>query len=195
MGKPEKPAVGDDGANRALFESLAGHLEPDDDPQFWSALLRAVLREIDARWTADEPDGPSVRRVHVALSKIQNCARPHQSRWLADGSFAAPIPSSSPPAQGALWTVWLSRSRGESEWRWTGESEPGSRRKGDFTVRLSAPGRTVHHSQAAVTGEWRPTLPWLERAGTEAGWAWYGFRRTREAGWKLTAHHESKPQR
>lgn len=191
MGWSEQSAAGDDRANQALLESLAGHLEPDDDPQFWAALLGAVLQEIDARWALEVT---TVRQVQVALSKFQNWARPHQTRWLADGSFAAPQYSSSPPGRGALWTVWLSRSRRDSAWHWQGETERGPRRRGEFTLRLSAPGRTLQHPQAAIAGRWEPRFPWHEHAGTEAGWAWYGLRRDNESVWQLTAHRESRPE-
>lgn len=175
-----------------LFAPLARRLDADDDPGLWDSVLGTVLSEIEARW---EGEAPNIRRVHVGIFKVKKWLRPHQSRWIVDGpGFAAPQTYTNHPDQSAIWGVWLSRSRGETDWDCTDTSEPGRRKRGEYVLRVSVPGNSIRHQQAAVAGEWRPSTPWHGSAETEGGYVWYGFRRSSE-GWGLTGHGESKPRR
>ncbi len=179
--EPRTPHLG-------LFPPLVRRLDVDDDPRLWDAVLGSVLREIEARWKAE---APSVRRVHVGLFKVPRWLRPNQRRWTVDGpGFAAPETYTNHPDQNARWGLWLLRSKNDTDWSCRDTGEPGRRKKGEFVLRLSVPGHSMRHRQAAVAGEWRPTTPWLGAKETEGGFVWYGFRRTDDA-WVLTGHEES----
>lgn len=178
----------------ADLPELVALLEPDDDAALWDCALGTILPQLDARW-ASEPRG--VRRVYVGLFRVSAWRRPHQTRWILGGGFAAPEGYGRHADEGRDWVVWLTRARESARWMAGPRGEPRGLGRGDYVVRVSIPSRTARHDQAAVAASWRPESPWegMTRRRGAGGrprrreHTWYGFRRS-PSGWGFTTQQE-----
>ncbi|MGE0190493.1 MAG: hypothetical protein AB7T63_00490 [Planctomycetota bacterium] len=167
-----------------LAEALESLCTSDDDLLLFTAAAATLLRQIDARWL-DRPE--AARSIAVGFHRVGAWVRPHQSRWLADGSFAAPrsyTPHEHESASGATWVV---ASRAEPDWRVAGAPPSLRARRGHFVLRVSVPARSARHASAAITATWMPRSPWQGRDGTEPRRIWLGLRRDAQGCWRPAA--------
>ena len=164
----------------ALDPSIVEYLTEDDDPALWDLVTNTILME--AAQLAKQTDA----EVFSQVGCCHHWIRPHQSHWLADGSFALPFgydnttTGSSFHASPELdWSVFL---------RWTGTGwEPGRTGKRCLLLRIAIPGRTTRHMQAAVHTIWTPRSPLSKEKVIQL----YGFRK-KEGIWQLTATIEPR---
>lgn len=153
----------------AALDPLLRHLRWEDDPALWRAVLGHVLSGFCP------PPG--------SLFTVGCCShwlRPHQTRWTADGGFAAPIGYGSGTGGFCFdalpqfdWSVTLTRVREG----WAVASDKSARP----ALRLTVPSRTKWHAQAAVHAVWS--------TGREKEQRRYGFRKAGGV-WGCTAETE-----
>ena len=119
--------------------------------------------------------------VYCQIGCCRHWIRPHQSRWTADGGFAAPF------GYNKTTTGRSFRALPELEWsvflKWTRAGwEPGHTGERCLLLRIAIPGRTARHMQAAIHTIWTPRSPKTEEKLVQL----YGFRK-KEGIWQLTA--------
>ena len=148
-----------------MIHPLLDRLDDEDDAALWQVALDHILAELEKK--------PGML---VQVGRCSHWPRPHQSHWLADGSFALPVGYGG--GQGSQipqfdWSVFL-------EWRgdtWIEAQSKGSR----TAIRITIPSRTTRHQQAAIHTIWM--------TGKDKEWRLYGFRMQNGA-WKCTAETE-----
>jgi hypothetical protein len=119
--------------------------------------------------------------IYTQIGCCRHWIRPHQSRWTADGGFAAPF------GYDKTTTGYSFRALPDLEWsvflKWTGEGwEPGRTGGRCLLLRVAIPSRTARHFQAAVHTLWTPRSP----SGKENALQLYGFRK-KDGLWRLSA--------
>ncbi len=161
-------------------------LSESDDPRFWEAAIAEVFR--DAEYLCGH--APSKSPIFAEIGACSHWQRPHQHRWLKDGSFAAPYGYGGtgfnihafPELDWSLTFGWSTRDQ-----RWFPAEKMGGKRP--LTLRVTVPTRTVKHDQAAVHTVWTPGSP---TTPDQEAIRLYGFRKKKEQ-WQCTASagHES----
>ena len=68
-----------------LEPAIAAQLASDDDPGLWEVATNAILGEAATLGQDSHED------VFAQVGCCRHWVRPHQSRWSADGGFAAPF--------------------------------------------------------------------------------------------------------
>ena len=163
-----------------VLNDIVRRLSSEDDVDLWRAVPAETLR--DAAYLCKNAKTKSP--VYVLIGACSHWKRPHQHRWLADGSFAAPY--------GYGGTGFAMHGLPELDWssiiRW--QHDPGNwesattiRGKRPLTLRISVPTRTTSHDQAAIHTIWLPGSPTSPRAKLLR---LYGFRKA-ASGWHCTA--------
>jgi len=141
-----------------MIAPLLNHLNSEDDPNLWQVVMDTILLDL-------EP----VKGMTAEIGRCSHWMRPHQTRWTADGGFAAPIGyhHGTPEFD---WSIIL---------EWTGQEWIAATDKGAKPVlRVAIPSRSTRHNQAAVHTLWR--------TGKENKSRPYGFRKKNDL-WQLTA--------
>ncbi len=173
-------------AHREILSGIAPQLTDGDDPQFWNVAIREVYGE--AEFLLNKSGGSSI--IATTIGACSHWQRPHQHRWLVDGSFAAPYGYGCSGksfnihalpvfdwSQTFLWSP--------EQCRWGAVSKmPGKR---VLVLRVALPSRTLCHPQAAVHTVWTPKAP---LAGGGKVLRLYGFR-VRRGSWECTASEGS----
>ena len=157
-----------------LDPSIAVHLTDDDDPDLWDVATNTILNEATLLYRDTHED------IYSQVGCCRHWVRPHQSRWLADGSFALPFGYNKTATA-------FSYSLPDLDWsvffKWTGDGwKPGRTGERCLLLRIAIPGRTARHMQAAVHTIWTPRSP----SSKEKVVRLYGFRK-KEGVWRLTA--------
>ena len=166
-----------------LDAAIAEYLTDEDDPVLWDVAMNTILT--DAAQLARDAKKPVFSQVGCCRHWI----RPHQSRWAADGGFAAPFGYDRTTTDNSFralpdldWSVFF---------EWTGTMwKPGRTGKRCFLLRIAIPGRTAKHLQAAVHTIWTPQSPVSKEKVVQL----YGFRK-KEDRWQLTATQEIQPRK
>jgi len=161
-------------------DSILSHLSIDDDKEFWSTALIALLKDVEAELEEARPKTP----VYVQIGACSHWLRPHQTRWTAAGGFAWP---SGYGASGYSrlgvpefdWFVLLRRDFANQSWHPV-EKFAGKRHS---VFRAALPTRTKRHPQAAIHTVWLPSRPSSRKQ--KATW-FYGFRKI-EGIWQCVA--------
>jgi hypothetical protein len=165
-----------------IVSCVAPSLSEFDDVRLWELAIAEIFR--DAQYLCE------LRRFYKRspiLSEVGACShwqRPHQHRWLADGSFAAPYGyggtgfkiHAKPEFD---WSIRFAWSASEHGWV-AAEGIPGKR---PLTLRVTVPTRTNRHHQAAVHTIWTPGSPTSPKQQVIR---LYGFRKE-DGEWKCTA--------
>jgi hypothetical protein len=159
---------------------IAPHLTCDDDPALWRAVVREIFRDAETLCV-------KARRrssIFVQIGACSHWQRPHQHRWLKDGSFAAPYGYGSNAFNIHAWPVldWSVLFEWNAEAEGWGQAEKTSGRR-PLVLRIAVPTRTLAHAQAAVHSVWTPGSPTTPKLGILR---LYGFRRRAKI-WKCTA--------
>src|SRR5205085_4593730 len=68
------------GARRMVSMVPLDRLSSDDDPELWAVVLDTILADL-----TPEPG------MAVEVGRCSHWLRSHQTRWTADGGFAAPV--------------------------------------------------------------------------------------------------------
>jgi hypothetical protein len=169
-----------------LDPAIAAQLT-NDDPALWDVATNAILA--DAALTGREAKDD----VFVQIGSCRHWIRPHQSRWIADGGFAAPF------GYDKTTISYSFRALPDFEWsvffKWTRSGwEPGRTGAHCLLRRIAIPARTTRHLQAAVHTIWTPRSPSTKEKVVQL----FGFRKkegifaTRD---ELIAYWESGWQR
>jgi len=167
-----------DGVTRSLAEA--------DDQRLWDTAIGEIFRDAEYLCTHTRSKSP----IFAEIGACSHWQRPHQRRWLKDGSFAAPWGyggtgsnvHANPEFDWSLRFGWIAPDH-----RWTAVEK--IRGKRPLTLRVTLPTRTRIHNQAAVHTVWTPGSPTLP---DQEAIRLYGFRK-KDDRWKCvaTAGHES----
>lgn len=158
-----------------LDPAIAVQLTDEDDPALWDVATNTILANAGLR-------GDNTKLgVFAQVGSCRHWIRPHGSRWLADGGFAAPF------GYDKTTTGFSFRALPELEWsvsfKWTGNKwEVGRTGRRCILRRIAIPARSAQHLQAAVHTIWTPRSP----ASKEKVVQLFGFRK-KEGTWRLTA--------
>ena len=141
-------------------------LSSDDDPELWAVVLDTILADL-----TPEPG------MAVEVGRCSHWLRPHQTRWTADGGFAAPV------GYGSGTGGYSCKALPQFDWsvvlKWSGEAwELAKRESVKHALRVAIPARTTVHAQAAIHTIWMTDREKLVR--------FYGFRK-KDNLWKCTA--------
>lgn len=166
----------------ALDPAIAEHLAADDDASLWDMATNTILNETSVLY------GNAPEKLFAQIGCCRHWIRPHQRRWTADGGFAWPA------GYDKTTTGYSFSALPELEWsvylRWTGVAwEPGRTGERCLLLRVSIPGRTARHLQAAVHTIWTPRSPMSKEKVLQL----YGFRK-KDGVWLLTATQELRPR-
>jgi hypothetical protein len=149
-----------------MEELLCDYLGLEDDPALWEA----VVAEVFAGFTL--PGG-----FAFEVGRCSHWLRPHQLRWSAAGGFAVPAGyGSGGGGYSSLglpqfdWSVILEKT--SAGWQIV------RRQSRCYPLRLTLPGRSRRHSQAAIHALWR--------SGKESQRQFFGFRKNPD-GWICAA--------
>lgn len=158
-----------------LDPALVVQLTHDDDSALWDVATNTILADIALTGRDAKQD------VFVQIGSCRHWIRPHQSRWMADGGFAAPF------GYDKTTTGYSFRALPDLDWsvffKWTGAGWELSRTGARCLLRrIAIPGRTTRHIQAAVHTIWTPRSPTSKEKVVQL----YGFRK-KEGIWRLTA--------
>lgn len=163
-----------------IVEAAIHALAESDDERLWKAGIAEVFRDAEFLCTHATSKSP----IFAQVGSCSHWQRPHQHRWLKDGSFAAPYGYGGtgfnihavPEFDWALCFAWTATDR-----RWNAvETICGKR---PLTLRVTLPTRTSVHNQAAIHTVWTPGSPTTPRKKVTR---LYGFRKTRDY-WECTA--------
>lgn len=162
---------------------IAEHLRDDDDVDLWDVATNTILAD------AVSLCGDTQEDVYCQIGCCRHWIRPHQMRCTAGGGFAAPA------GYDKTTTGFSFRALPELEWsvlfRWTGTCwEQGRTGERCLLLRVSIPGRTTRHLQAAIHTIWTPQSPSSKEKVVQL----YGFRK-KDGIWQLTASEELRPRR
>lgn len=169
----------------AVLETISRQLSAEDDRLLWHAVVREVLGDAAFLCQNATTNAP----MFAILGACSHWMRPHQHRWLADGSFAAPY--------GYGGSGGIIHGFPEFDWsivfQWMPDDEIWSpveavEGKRALSLRVSVPTRTRRHDQAAVHTVWLPHAPTTRDAKLLR---LYGFRKSTD-GWRCTAS-DGKP--
>ncbi len=143
-----------------MIGRLLEKLDVEDDPDLWRVVLVKILSDVQP-----------MRGLTVEVGRCSHWLRPHQTRWTADGGFAAPL------------GYGKGRCVPEFDWsvvfEWSGEEwNVASDQSVKPSFQVVVPARTTRHNQAAVFTHWK--------SGKKEKHIPYGFRKKRN-GWQLTA--------
>jgi hypothetical protein len=158
-----------------LDPALAAQLTDDDDPALWELATNTILAYTALTGRDAKQD------VFAQIGCCRHWIRPHQSRWMADGGFAAPF------GYDKTTTGFSFRALPDLEWsvffKWTrGGWELGRTGARCLLLRIAIPARTTRHLQAAVHTLWTPRSPTSKEKVVQL----YGFRKI-EGVWQWTA--------
>jgi hypothetical protein len=163
-----------------IARSVAAQLTSADDPRLWEVVIQEVLRDAEALCLQTR----SKSSIFIQIGACSHWQRPHQHRWLKDGSFAAPYGYGGTGFNIHAWPVL--------EWsiffRWDPEATSWARTekvrgKRPLVLRIAVPTRSRVHAQAAVHSVWTPGSPTIPK---QEILRLYGFRRRGQT-WKCTA--------
>jgi hypothetical protein len=165
-----------------LDPSITEHLTEDDDPALWDVATKTILTDASLLCQNKQEE------VYSQIGCCRHWIRPHQSRWTADGGFAAPF------GYDKTTTGWSFRALPDLDWsvffRWTGEGWELGRTGGrSLLLRVAIPARTMRHLQAAVHTIWTPRSPSSKEKVVQL----YGFRK-KDGIWQLTAPDAFPPR-
>jgi hypothetical protein len=163
-----------------IVDGTARFLSQCDDRLLWALAIAEIFR--DAEYLCGQCRLKS--RLFAEVGACSHWQRPHQHRWLKDGSFAAPYGYSGTGFNIHAWP--------EFEWsllfRWDRDQScwiPVDRVSGKRPLRLrvTLPTRSATHKQAAVHTIWTPGSPTVpDREALQL----YGFRKI-DNQWRCTA--------
>jgi hypothetical protein len=169
-----------------IVSCVARSLSESDDARLWVVAIAEIFR--DAQYLCGHTRSKSP--IFAEIGACSHWQRPHQHRWLKDGSFAAPY--------GYGGTGFNIHANPEFDWSlpfgwnahdqcWIAVEE--IRGKRPLTFRVTVPTRTDKHDQAAVHTVWTPGSP---TAPDQEAIRLYGFRK-KDNQWQCsaTAGHES----
>jgi hypothetical protein len=168
----------------AMFEpAITPLLGDEDDPCLWAAVVNAVYPDAQALCRTVTGRG----RVVTRLGRCSHWLRPHQTRWTADGGLAWPTGYDGPrfSRTGLPEFDWF------AQWEWCPESDRwtpacGEPASDQLLFRVTVPGRSRRHRQAAVHTVWQPGTPPEPQSSLVQ---FYGFRE--RSGWCCTAYRAS----
>src|SRR5262249_54949789 len=135
-----------------LDPAIAAQLTNDDDPALWDVVMNTILADTVSTGQDAKQD------IFTQIGCCRHGVRPHQSRWMADGGFAAPF------GYDKTTTGFSFRALPELEWsvffKWTKAGwELGRTGARCLLLRIALPSRTTRHLQAAVHTIWTPRSP------------------------------------
>ncbi len=148
-----------------FMEEVNHHLSAQDDSTLWEAAFDTLLADVEALY----PERSKKYEVFLQIGACSHWLRPHQTRWTADGGFAAPdgyvqkyrdhITNSQGPIGSGLpefdWFVLVHWNFEMEEW----QIAPKFFGKKRFVFRAALPTRTNRHLQAAIHTVWVPGPP------------------------------------
>lgn len=163
-----------------IVASVTQCLDTTDDAALWQNAVEVILQ--DAEFLCQHASG----RTEI-LTQIGACShwqRPHQTRWTADGGFAAPLGYGDQGGGGhALpefdWSQTFHWQAELRRWHRLEEAEPRRR----LLLRIALPTRTMLHDQAAIHTLWTPGAPTIP---AKKSLRLYGFRKD-NGQWRCTA--------
>jgi len=161
--------------NRRVPGDFLDRLDPElragDDRDLWADAVLRVAADVEA---LDRRIETPPRHVVLTVARV----RRHR-------------PGTHPDDHATMHLAW-ERDRGESGWRFAGESVRVRRRRGSFTATLCLPAGTVSLAYVEALVLWRPHLPWALPSEHETGREVYRYRRDSEGRWAFLGRTEKE---
>jgi hypothetical protein len=165
-------------------------MSADDAAEPILALLSPELRGGDDRvlW------GLVVRAVTADLAKLDALETPPRHLLVSFARVPGKRAGIHPDEQASLRLAW-EKDRGETAWRFVGDSPHVKSRRGSYAASVCVPQGTTRLAYVEVVVLWRPHLPWAAPTETEMGRQAYRFQRDPDSTWRFLGQREMRSSR